>query len=597
MPAQHLSERSSKGVMGLPANNSTAALMKRHDKASGGLEVEFRAGPGAGHVTARQWMTVAVLVYVNLINYMDRLTIAGILDDIKTDFNANNAQMGLLQTAFIASFMIFAPLFGYLGDRYSRKAIMAAGVFLWSVFTLIGSFITSKEENRALGWSNPDYWSFLACRAMVGIGEASYSTIAPTIISDMFVKNMRSKMLALFYFAIPVGSGLGYIVGSETAEAFGSWQWGLRATPIAGIAAVIAILVLMIDPPRGESEGHQDMVARSYKEDLICLAKNKSYVFSTLAFTCVTFVTGALSWWAPNLLEDALRTLPEEERGMSISNVSFIFGLVMMLSGIVGVPLGMTLSTSLKAKYPRVDPLVCGAGLMISAVFLLLGLALANQNIFACFAFIFLGSVALNLNWSIIADMLLYIVTPTCRSTAEAIQILASHAFGDAGSPYLIGLVSDGLFKFLKTSGNVCVAAAATNVTRSLEAEADSLQIAEYSLGQEEDLEAECTKEIVFKFQSLQYSLFTNFGVEIIGGILFFITAIYIVRDKLACENSSAEMKKKCQGASGVRLMMTPTNYSPEDSLADDLPSDDEELPRLKLIVSDEISSSRSPSP
>ena len=192
-------------------------------------------------------------------------TVAGILEDIKTDFNANNAMMGLLQTAFIASFMVFAPLFGYLGDRYSRKAIMAAGVFLWSVFTLIGSFITGKEENRHLGWSNPDFWSFLACRAMVGIGEASYSTIAPTIISDMFVKNMRSKMLALFYFAIPVGSGLGYIVGSETAEAFGSWQWGLRATPIAGAAAVIAILVLMIDPPRGESEGHQDMVAQSYK--------------------------------------------------------------------------------------------------------------------------------------------------------------------------------------------------------------------------------------------------------------------------------------------------------------------------------------------
>ena len=77
MPAQSLSERSSKGVIGLPANNSTAALMKKHDKVSGGLEVEFRSGPGAGHVTARQWMTVAVLVYVNLINYMDRLTIAG----------------------------------------------------------------------------------------------------------------------------------------------------------------------------------------------------------------------------------------------------------------------------------------------------------------------------------------------------------------------------------------------------------------------------------------------------------------------------------------------------------------------------------------
>ena len=100
---------------------------------------------------------------------------------------------------------------------------------------------------------------------MVGIGEASYSTIAPTIISDMFVKNMRSKMLALFYFAIPVGSGLGYIVGAEVSAAFGSWQWGLRATPVMGIVAVVCILVFMIDPPRGESEGHQDMQAQTYQ--------------------------------------------------------------------------------------------------------------------------------------------------------------------------------------------------------------------------------------------------------------------------------------------------------------------------------------------
>ena len=61
-------------------------------------------------------------------------------------------------------------------------------------------------------WRNPDFWAFMACRAMVGIGEASYSTIAPTIISDMFVKDMRSKMLALFYFAIPVGRSVWLII-------------------------------------------------------------------------------------------------------------------------------------------------------------------------------------------------------------------------------------------------------------------------------------------------------------------------------------------------------------------------------------------------
>ena len=81
MPAQQLTERSKDRVvahMGLPANSSTAALMRKVDK-EGGLEVEFKGGVGAasGHVTTRQWITVAVLVYVNLINYMDRLTIAG----------------------------------------------------------------------------------------------------------------------------------------------------------------------------------------------------------------------------------------------------------------------------------------------------------------------------------------------------------------------------------------------------------------------------------------------------------------------------------------------------------------------------------------
>merc|ERR1712110_967405 len=159
---------------------------------------------------------------------------------------------------------------------------------------------------------------------------------------------------------------------------------------------------------------------------------------------------------------------------------------------------------------------------MISAVFLLLGLALANQNIFACFAFIFLGSVALNLNWSIIADMLLYIVTPTCRSTAEALQILASHAFGDAGSPYLIGLISDSIFKHYSDTGNVCPT--------------EEPFLTEQSEG--------CVKEEVYEYQSLLYSLMTNIGVEFVGGILFFITAIYIVKDKLLCETAAAEAKR-----------------------------------------------------
>ena len=59
-----------------------------------------------------------------------------------------------------------------------------------------------------------NFWAFLFFRALVGIGEASYSTIAPAIISDLFRKDSRSRVLALFYFAIPVGTGMGYIIGN-----------------------------------------------------------------------------------------------------------------------------------------------------------------------------------------------------------------------------------------------------------------------------------------------------------------------------------------------------------------------------------------------
>ena len=252
------------------------------------------------------------------------------------------------------------------------------------------------------------------------------------------------------------------------------------------------------------------------QEDIVSLAKNKSFVFSTLAFTCVTFCTGALSWWGPDFIKNGLKTMAEEDRGIPEDKVELVFGVVTMLSGIVGVPLGMVLSTQLKAKFPRADPVICASGILISAVFLAVGMMITNINIYGCFAFLFLGEVALNLNWSIVADMLLYIVTPTCRSTAEAIQILASHAFGDAGSPYLIGLVSDGLLSYLAQSRHQC---------HEGEEGTDCLPKPEYQK---------------YKYQSLLYSLLTNCGVELMGAILFFITAIYIVKDKLRCEQAAA---------------------------------------------------------
>lgn len=468
-------------------------------------------------VTSTQWFTVAVLCFINLINYMDRFTIAGVLTDIQDSFNINDDDGGLLQTVFIISYMIFAPIFGYLGDRFSRKAIMAFGIALWCATTLLGSYMNS------FGW-------FLAFRAFVGIGEASYSTIAPTILSDLFVHDLRSKMLAIFYFAIPVGSGLGYIIGAETAKFMGSWHWALRVTPVLGMIA-ITLLLFIEEPERGLSEGTSHMQTTSYVEDIKDISKNKSFMLSTVGFTCVAFVAGALSWFGPKLMHLGLKMQPGNEN-IQLSEVSFIFGAIAMTSGIIGVPLGAILSTKLNKQYPRSDPVICAMGLLISAPMIAAAMILITANTNLAYLSIFIGQVALNLNWAIVQDILLYVVVPTRRSTAEAFQILISHAFGDAGSPYLVGVLSEaikGIYRKMNASANFgrepleSLSQLAINATSTATTEAlrqDSVEV---------------------QFKALQYALFSTSFVEVLGGVFFLITAAYVLKDRANVDRVVAE--------------------------------------------------------
>ncbi|XP_026492178.1 protein spinster isoform X3 [Vanessa tameamea] len=463
-------------------NDSATALL--HEK-------QARRRDNLSDVSFIEYMTVGVLCFVNLINYMDRFTLAGVLGDVKKEFAIRDDEAGFLQTVFVIAYMVFAPIFGYMGDRFSRRTIMAFGVALWCITTFIGSFITN-------------FYLFAFFRGLVGIGEASYSTIAPTIISDLFVGNVRSKMLAFFYFAIPVGSGFGYIVGSVAGAAAGNWRWGLRVTPFLGVVAVGLIVWVMQNPERGQAEESR-MKPTSYVDDLKALMRNPSFMLSTLAFTCVAFVTGALAWWGPQFIFLGLSMQPNVD--ITIERVSLVFGALTMASGLVGVPLGAWLGAWLVRRWGRAHAVICGTGLLLSAPALAGALLLTESYFYSPFALMFIGELALNLNWAIVADMSLYVVIPPRRSTAEAFQILISHMFGDAGSPYLVGVISESLKKSLSP------------------------------------LPFEAPSQIV-QFKALQYALFVTCFVEVIGGIFFLITAIYIVRDKQKVDRAIAVASK-----------------------------------------------------
>ncbi|KAK2912059.1 hypothetical protein QQF64_027971 [Cirrhinus molitorella] len=435
----------------------------------------------------RAYIAVAVLCYINLLNYMDRYTIAGVLLNIQIYFGIPDSTSGLLQTVFICSFMFLAPVFGYLGDRYDRKLIMIAGLIVWIVTTLGSSFVQKTH-----------FWILVLTRAFVGTGEASYSTIAPTIIGDLFTGTKRTLMISFFYIFIPVGSGLGYIMGATIAHATGDWRWALRISPALGGLGLLLLVFLIPNPPRGASDtqGGATMESTSYIEDIKYLLKNRSFVWSSFGVTAMAFVTGALAFWTPTFLSRAQITqgLMDPCKVEPCSPLdSYIFGAITVVTGIVGVFLGTCISKKLRDKVPNADPLICAVGMLSSSPCLFIAIVLAATSIPATYTFIAIGETLLSLNWAILADILLYVVVPTRRATAEALQIMVCHLLGDAGSPYLIGTISDALLKYNPDSPS-------------------------------------------WNFRRLEYSVLLCPVVGVLGGLFFLMTSLYIKEDRKAAE-------------------------------------------------------------
>ncbi|XP_070338645.1 protein spinster homolog 3 isoform X4 [Equus asinus] len=366
---------------------------------------------------------------------------AGVLLDVQKFFQISDSNAGLLQTVFISCLLLSAPVFGYLGDRHSRKATLSFGILLWSGAGLSGSFVSPRYS-----------WLFFLSRGVVGTGTASYSTIAPTILGDLFVRDQRTRVLAIFYIFIPVGSGLGYVLGSAVTELTGNWHWALRVMPCLEAVALILLIVLVPDPPRGAAEKQGAMAMggqrSSWCEDVRYLGRNWSFVWSTLGVTAMAFVTGALGFWVPKFLFEA-RVVhglqPPCLQEPCSSQDSLIFGALTVVTGIVGVVLGAEVSRSYKRVNPRAEPLICASSLLAAAPCLYLALVLAPITFPFSYVFLAFGELLLSCNWAVVADILLSVVVPRCRGTAEALQITVGHILGDAGSPYLTGLLSSAL--------------------------------------------------------------------------------------------------------------------------------------------------------
>ncbi len=361
---------------------------------------------------------LGLLLAVNLLNYIDRQVLFAVFPLIKTDLQLSDTALGFLGSAFMFSYMLFAPLFGWLGDHWSRTRLASGGLVLWSLATALAGFA-------------PGYKTLLAARAVVGVGEASFGTVSPGLVSDFFPKEQRGRVLAWFYVAIPVGSALGYLLGGLLGQRFG-WHAAFLLVGVPGLLLAVPLALLRTSPRGGDDASPQvstGKVSTGYSD----LFRNRSFVCNTLAMAAMTFAIGGLAQWIPSFLYRV--------HSLDVAKANMMFGATTVLAGILGTLAGGWLGDRWQKKSGKGYLLVSGWGFLIGTPFA--AWAILAPGLTGCMTAIFIAEFFLFLNTGPLNTVIINVTDPAVRAMAFAVNIFFIHALGDAVSPSILGWLSD----------------------------------------------------------------------------------------------------------------------------------------------------------
>lgn len=398
---------------------------------------EPQAVPGAR-------LALTLLICINLFNYLDRQVLAAVEPQIRRHFFPDQLDpavgimkepsdakfwMGMLSTAFLVTYMLTAPIFGWLANRMSRWALVGIGVLLWSV----------ASGASGLAGLTTMFFVMVITRCLVGVGEAVYGPVAPDMISDLYPEKKRGQVLAWFYTAIPFGGAMGYAIGAEVTKAVGDWRVPFYVVVVPGLLLGLWCF-FMKEPRRGQTEevpGAPPVVRR--KEtlvDYLILLRTPSYVLNTLGMTAMTFAMGGLAFWVPGYLE---------YRGVSSLfgiDARTAFGGLVALTGLAATILGGLAGDWLRPYFAGSYFLVSGAAMVLAFPMLLLMIWLPFPLAWiplVCFVFfLFFNTGPTN---TILAN----VTHPLLRAPGFALNILIIHILGDAASPPLMGKIA-GIF-------------------------------------------------------------------------------------------------------------------------------------------------------
>lgn len=199
---------------------------------------------------AYRYYVLAILVFVYMLNFVDRQIIGILAAPLKQEFDLSDSQFGLLGgIAFASVYSTLAIPLAWLADRSSRVWIMTGALTVWSGFTALCGVAGS-------------FGQLFLFRMGVGVGEAGGVAPAYSLIADYFPPNQRARALAAFAFGIPLGTAGGTLVGGLLAAEYG-WRTAFIVVGVLGVLVAPVLRLTVRDPKRGGTDAAAAQAAQA----------------------------------------------------------------------------------------------------------------------------------------------------------------------------------------------------------------------------------------------------------------------------------------------------------------------------------------------
>ena len=364
------------------------------------------------------WFVVALLFPVALLNYLDRQMLATMKGSMVGDIPsiANKADWGLILGCFKWTYAVLSPFGGYVADRFSRRHVIGASLFIWSAVTWWTAHVTSFHE-------------LMTARALMGISEAFYIPAALALIADYHPGDTRSRAVGVHQTGIYVGQILGGFAGYVADSPDLGWRWAFTTCGIVGLLYALPLFGLLRNPERAVvaagAPARTDGVFRG-------LLGNRNFILLVLYFTLPAIAGWVVRDWMPDILREKFSL------GQGASGVKAI--LFVQIASLIGAVLGGLLADKLMRRTPR-------GRIFASAIGMVLFLpALFSVGNAGTITVAILGLSIFGLGWGFFdcnnMPILCQVARPEWRATGYGIMNLVSISCGGFGD-WVFGALRD----------------------------------------------------------------------------------------------------------------------------------------------------------